>query len=36
MMASRSISITPGNGESVEKQRLIYFAPIAGKRVMGK
>ena len=32
----RSEPIPPGNGESVEERRLIYFDPIEGKRVMKK
>ena len=32
----RSKPIPPGNGESVEKRRLIYFDPSEGKKVMKK
>ena len=32
----RSKPIPPGNGESVEKRKLIYFDPSEGKRVMKK
>ena len=32
----RSKPVPPGNGESVEERRLIYFDPSEGKRVMKK